>query len=245
LAQGDVGQEQRYKWPVMSLAARIEAERAGTAGADGRATPAGTAERIDGLREEADQMPTTTAADHGHLALVRAEHARLRRAEEAEAWERAVEACRSMGEPFPLAYALLRQAEALSGRGEAGSAATSAGEALALAKGMGAAPLLEDIQALIRRARLPLAEASTGPNEPGTAPPDELAQLGLTVREAEVLRLVADGLSNSQIAERLFISRKTASVHVSNILAKLGVATRGEAGALAHRRGFMTASTDA
>jgi len=245
LAQGDVGQEQRYKWPVMSLAARIEAERAGTAGADGRATPAGTAERIDGLREEADQMPTTTAADHGHLALVRAEHARLRRAEEAEAWERAVEACRSMGEPFPLAYALLRQAEALSGRGEAGSAATSAGEALALAKGMGAAPLLEDIQALIRRARLPLAEASTGPSEPGPAPLDELAQLGLTVREAEVLRLVADGLSNSQIAERLFISRKTASVHVSNILAKLGVATRGEAGALAHRRGFMTASTDA
>jgi len=50
-----------------------------------------------------------------------------------------------------------------------------------------------------------------------------------------VLRLVADGRSNSQIAEALFISSKTASVHVSNILAKLGVASRVEAAAVAHR----------
>ncbi|MGH2895909.1 MAG: helix-turn-helix domain-containing protein, partial [Solirubrobacteraceae bacterium] len=63
----------------------------------------------------------------------------------------------------------------------------------------------------------------------------------LTAREAEVLRLVADGRSNSQIAETLFISRKTASVHVSNILSKLGVSTRVEAAALAHRRGIADA----
>ena len=61
---------------------------------------------------------------------------------------------------------------------------------------------------------------------------------GLTSREAEVLRLVADGRSNGQIAEALFISRKTASVHVSNILGKLGVASRGEAAAVAHRHGL-------
>ena len=60
----------------------------------------------------------------------------------------------------------------------------------------------------------------------------------MTSREAEVLRLVADGRSNGQIAEALFISRKTASVHVSNILGKLGVASRGEAAALAHRHGL-------
>jgi DNA-binding CsgD family transcriptional regulator len=59
--------------------------------------------------------------------------------------------------------------------------------------------------------------------------------LGLTAREFEVLRLVADGRSNPEIAARLFISAKTASVHVSNILAKLGVASRGEAAAAAHR----------
>ncbi|MFC6061346.1 LuxR C-terminal-related transcriptional regulator, partial [Streptomyces ochraceiscleroticus] len=59
--------------------------------------------------------------------------------------------------------------------------------------------------------------------------------LGLTPREQDVLRLVAVGRSNRQIADALFISPKTASVHVSNILAKLGVSGRGEAGALAHR----------
>ena len=108
---------------------------------------------------------------------------------------------------------------------------------------MGAAPLLEEIEALIRRARLrPVATESAAPDD--DAAPDELERLGLTPREAEVLRLVADGLSNSQIAEQLFISRKTASVHVSNILAKLGVSTRVEAAALAHRRGLVQACAD-
>jgi DNA-binding NarL/FixJ family response regulator len=109
---------------------------------------------------------------------------------------------------------------------------------------MGAAPLLEEIEALIRRARLQVAAAELPPPDDKSAVPDELERLGLTAREAEVLRLVADGLSNSQIAEQLFISRKTASVHVSNILAKLGVSTRVEAAALAHRRGLVQASAD-
>ena len=60
-------------------------------------------------------------------------------------------------------------------------------------------------------------------------------ELGLTPREREVLALVADGRTNRQIAEALFISAKTASVHVSNILAKLRVTNRGEAAAVAHR----------
>jgi DNA-binding NarL/FixJ family response regulator len=58
---------------------------------------------------------------------------------------------------------------------------------------------------------------------------------GLTAREQEVLRLVAAGRGNREIAAELFISPRTASVHVSNILAKLGVASRGEATAAAHR----------
>ena len=87
-------------------------------------------------------------------------------------------------------------------------------------------------------------EAIVGERHDEADVPDELERLGLTAREAEVLRLVADGLSNSQIAERLFISRKTASVHVSNILAKLGVSTRVEAAALAHRRGLVRAPAD-
>jgi len=66
-------------------------------------------------------------------------------------------------------------------------------------------------------------------------PPAPGLPLGLTAREYDVLRLVADGHSNREIAGELFISVKTASVHVSNILGKLGVTSRGEAAATAHR----------
>ena len=62
---------------------------------------------------------------------------------------------------------------------------------------------------------------------------------GLTARELEVLELVAAGRSNREIAGELFISAKTASVHVSNILAKLGVGSRGEAAATAYRLGLF------
>jgi DNA-binding NarL/FixJ family response regulator len=85
------------------------------------------------------------------------------------------------------------------------------------------------IEALIRRARLDV---------PGV---DRLAvgDLGLTAREAEVLRLVAAGRTNREIASELYISAKTASVHVSNILRKVGATTRGEAAAIAHRGGLV------
>ena len=86
----------------------------------------------------------------------------------------------------------------------------------------------------------PLADGS------GVACPARAARRGrprggdlLTDREAEVLELVAQGLTNRQIGERLFISGKTVSVHVSNLLAKLGVAGRAEAVAVAHRRGLL------
>ena len=69
-------------------------------------------------------------------------------------------------------------------------------------------------------------------------PRTKLARFGLTDREREVLLLLADGRSNPEIAQALFISPKTASVHVSNILAKLGVGGRVEAAAVVHRLGM-------
>jgi DNA-binding CsgD family transcriptional regulator/tetratricopeptide (TPR) repeat protein len=243
LARGDVVEEHRYKWPVLSLAARIEAERAIAARDAGR-PDADAVQRSAGLRDEAEQMPATTPADRGHLAFVGAEHARAVRDGEVDAWAAAVAATRAMNELLPLAYALVRHAEALAASGESATAAVAAGEAVDLARRMGAAPLLEELEAVVRRARLQLAGPEAPAPDDKTGAPDELERLGLTAREAEVLRLVADGLSNSQIAEKLFISRKTASVHVSNILSKLGVSTRVEAAALAHRRGLVKASAD-
>jgi DNA-binding NarL/FixJ family response regulator len=98
---------------------------------------------------------------------------------------------------------------------------------------VGAVPLATEVATLARLARIELEVAGPGPE---THP--SLAGLGLTDREAEVLRLVAGGWSNQQIADALFIARKTASVHVSNILGKLGVDSRVEAAAIAHRLGF-------
>jgi DNA-binding CsgD family transcriptional regulator len=89
-------------------------------------------------------------------------------------------------------------------------------------------PLRTAIESLSRRGRLGVGEPV---EQSGTA-------AGLTARELEVLRLLAMGRSNQQIADALFISRKTASVHVSHILTKLEVGTRVEAAAVAHRLGL-------
>ena len=82
------------------------------------------------------------------------------------------------------------------------------------------------------------AEPACPPGAPARRDPRARTARAGQDREREVLALVAEGHSNPQTAETLFISRKTASVHVSNILGKLGVASRGEAGAFAHRHGL-------
>ena len=105
-------------------------------------------------------------------------------------------------------------------------------QAHAVASRMGARPLLWELELLAQRARLDLAPP--GPPCPdGKDSPGEI--LGLTSREAEVLTLLARGYTNREIATTLVISVKTASVHVSHILRKLGVPNRLEAAAIAHR----------
>ena len=102
---------------------------------------------------------------------------------------------------------------------------------------LGAGPLRREIELLAGRGRLRLEEPAAAAAAPA-ASPSPAASFGLTRREAEVLALVAAGRTNRQIGGELFITEKTASVHVSRILAKLGVAGRGEAAAVAHRLGL-------
>jgi DNA-binding NarL/FixJ family response regulator len=121
------------------------------------------------------------------------------------------------------------------GRGDQDGAAERLARAAPLAEALGAGPLREQIGPLARRARLGL------PSAPSAGQPAGI--LGLTAREIEVLRLVAAGRSNREIAAELFISAKTASVHVSNILAKLGASGRTEAAAIALREGLAAAGS--
>ena len=104
--------------------------------------------------------------------------------------------------------------------------------ARATADRLRAAPLLHEIDDLARRARIDL-EGSAGAA-------DEIAErLGLTARELDVLHLLADGRTNAQIGAALFISPKTASVHVSNILRKVGATNPAEAGSIAYQHGLV------
>ena len=99
-----------------------------------------------------------------------------------------------------------------------------------MAEKLRAAPLRNELEALARRARFELGAA---------AAPSEIDRLDLTPRELEVLGLLALGRTNRDIAGELFISEKTASVHVSRILSKLGARNRAEAAAIAHRLGLQ------
>lgn len=162
----------------------------------------------------------------GWLARARAEHTRLAGRPDPEAWQEAVREL-DYGYAYEIARSRRRWAEALLAVGDRDAAREQAAAALEVAERIGARPLSTAVTDLARRARLDL---------PGVA--GRTTDV-LTAREAEVLTLVADGLSNRQIGEKLYISGKTVSVHVSNLLAKLGAGGRAEAVTIAHRRGLL------
>ena len=182
----------------------------------------------DRLRAEAAALTADGLAQQAHRLTFAAEAGRA--GDAGAAWDEAARAWEAVGQPYPLAAALLRAAEAALSGGDRDGGASRLRRAAELAQRLGARPLSDDIALLARRARIPL-----GPDGDGDAAAPEPDRLGLTAREFEVLRLVAAGRSNREIAAELFISAKTASVHVSNILGKLGVTSRGEAAATAHR----------
>lgn len=134
-------------------------------------------------------------------------------------WQEAVAAFEEYGHRPETARTRLRLAEALAASGDQTASAEQLRVVRAEAVRLSSKPLLAAVEAA----------------EPAAAHP-----AGLTPREQEVLRLVARGNSNGEIGRQLFISTKTASVHVSNVLAKLGASSRGEAAAIARDRGLLT-----
>lgn len=217
----------RYPWPLLAAAMRACADW----GAAGHGRDPGQLARLrEALMARAAGLARYSPAQHAHAAVFAAEASRADGDQDLAGWDAATTAWQAAGQPYPLAYALARAAGAAAADGDREAAASRLQRAAALAGQLGAQPLLRQIGQLARRARIQLAGSADGQAAGETATP-----FGLTPREQEVLRLVAAGRGNREIAAELFISPRTASVHVSNILAKLGVATRGEAAAAAHR----------
>ncbi|MER5864255.1 AAA family ATPase [Kitasatospora sp. NPDC002040] len=210
--------------PVLVEGAAGEADSRGSAAAD-----LGRPVVLRRIAEVAARLRPRTPLHQGWAALLAAELARADGVDTSEQWAGVVGQLRGTGLGCPLGQALYRQAESLlaAGRREAAVEPLREVEALTTA----GLYLRQDIGQLTARAGLSLAARPVRAAQP-TEPAD---QFGLTPRERDVLHRLAEGRTNRQIAEELYISPKTASVHVSNILAKLSVGSRGEAAALAHR----------
>jgi DNA-binding CsgD family transcriptional regulator len=195
---------------------------------------AGAPDEADGLLDRCGAIlaagpPLPPAATAG-MALAHAERSRLERRPDPELWRKVAEDWEALGHVYDALYARWREAQALAALGgrHHRRIAEVVTNALSAAEGAGMQRLATELRELARR---------TGVRTGDDAEPQVLTEL--TQREREVLGLVCAGRSNRQIAEELFITTKTAGTHVSNILLKLGVSSRGAAAAAAHAAGFV------
>jgi DNA-binding CsgD family transcriptional regulator len=209
------------------------------------------------LREARDRILTATltvqtgrAADESlaESATAIAEETRLRGLVDVDAWREALGRWRARERPYLMAYVRWREGEACLALGDRLAAAEALSEAMAIATGLGAGPLVEALRSLADRARLrlvpaelaaPMSAPLQGREPARRSPSTPMDPFGLTEREREVLTLVALGRTNRQIGEALFISGNTAGVHVSHILDKLGASGRAEAAGIAVRLGLV------
>jgi DNA-binding CsgD family transcriptional regulator len=179
-------------------------------------------------------------------AVGAAELARARGRSDPKLWRTAAKAWDTMSRPWQQGVALWRGAEAYIDAGERDAAAETAQATLQIARRLDAGWLIEEITTLAQRARLDVGETVGEPvgsdsNGAGSGSGSDAGSgsgedpFGLTSRERQVLALLAEGATNRQIGAALFMAEKTASVHVSRILSKLGVRSRTQAAAVAHR----------
>jgi predicted ATPase/DNA-binding CsgD family transcriptional regulator len=192
----------------------------------------GHVQRIGELIEAQAPEPESRLELVGSLRTAEAERTRAAGPSDPAAWQAAVEVWVERGRPYEAAYGRWRLAEARLGVGDRVAARDALAAAHAWATEQGARPLAAAAAGLARRSRIDLARTVPSLVVEASGKPDPF---GLTARERDVLELVAIGLTNRQIAERLFISENTAGVHVSNIIGKLGATGRTEVAAIAVR----------
>ncbi|MFB9766766.1 response regulator transcription factor [Nocardioides kongjuensis] len=193
--------------------------------ADGEAVLAAIRERSGPWGPEGRMWTDRLVAEH-HRVQWLAGGEEARRDELLAAWEAALDSTVKVGNVPELLRVRAAYAQILRLLGDTARARDEADQARALADRLGAPLLVADLAAEPGAAR----GAATTSHSGGAA---------LTARELEILGLVAEGRSNGEIGKQLFISTKTVSVHVSNILGKLGAAGRTEAAAIARRDGLL------
>jgi DNA-binding NarL/FixJ family response regulator/tetratricopeptide (TPR) repeat protein len=229
---------------LRALADLAETARAGHDSAAGKEAATQAVALTARLAEIEERV--TTPSPRAWLATARAEIARLEGNADRAAWGVALDLWRAVPDPYVAAYCGYREAEAsLRAEGIRADVGDLIREAHAMAAALAAEPLRRGIAELASRGRIDLAAAQPVqvPTEPPERPSARPAHR-LSAREIEVLRLVAAGRTNGEIAEELFITRKTAGVHVTHILDKLGVSNRVEAAMAAARLGIAPAGED-
>ena len=226
---------------VTARAEAMLAERARAAGdeaAAGEATAraATLVDHIGRLLEPGGWRGTAPPETLAYREACVAEAARAAGTAAASDWAAVAKRWTRLGMPLEEAYARLREAECLVLDRKRNLAQDVVATGLRITTDAGAGWLRDQLEALARRAQLSVpAEAARN----GKAADTTMDRLGLTARELAVLELVARGMTNRQIGEQLFMSQKTASVHVSRILAKLEVRSRVEAATAAQRLGIV------
>jgi DNA-binding CsgD family transcriptional regulator/tetratricopeptide (TPR) repeat protein len=225
-----------YTPPLLVAGVRAEAELAGNARARRHAADADDAvRRAAALVAELDGIAGTPPDAVAHRALAEAELARARGEPAADRWADAARRFDALHEPHPAAYARLRQTEdVLAAGGERPEAARLLAAVQQTAAALGATPLEAAATTLARMARLELRVPAPAAPSGG----DDDAPCGLTARELEVLLLLAEGLTNREIATRLYVTAKTVGTHVAHIFEKLDVHTRVQAAARAQQLGL-------
>jgi DNA-binding CsgD family transcriptional regulator len=218
----------------------------------GTAVEADIAQRARDLREKAEERDAIArarihvqrlraaaqeggAVERAWRAVGAAVLARARGRSDPKLWLASAAEWEAIGRSYQAAIVRWRAAEAYVERGDRAAAAEAAASALEVAHELGSRWLVDELTALAERARLDLEQGAAADHPPVSDQDRAEDPFGLTARERQVLALLAEGATNRQIGAALYMAEKTASVHVSRILSKLGVRSRTQAAAVAHR----------